>query len=121
MLQNEKPITIGNELTKLRKSTGLYQRDVAELTGIPRSKISRYENNRQIPGGKNLEKLLDLFEVSEEKRNNIMNSWAITMCISPQTRHDTQDHKTILKETEEAIINALKREKTVTIIDNIVG
>lgn len=110
---------LASKLQALRTESGLLQRDVSELTGIPRGRLSEYETGRRLPSGKNLEKLLDLFEVRADERDNIMHDWKFGLCLNPKARYDIEQYREAIEETGNEILEALKSEKAVVIVDDI--
>lgn len=112
--------SLPSKLRTLRAESGLFQRDVSELTGIPRGRYSEYENGRRLPSGKNLEKLLNLFEVPDDERENIMNEWKMNLCLNPKARYDIEKYREAIQETNSTIIKALQDKTSVIIIDDII-
>ena len=43
------PNTLGGQLRAARRGAGLSQGDLELLTGIPKARLSRYENNHVVP------------------------------------------------------------------------
>ncbi len=69
-----KPTELSESLKAARKShIGYRQIDIADATGVPRSKISRYESGAQIPSKENLEKLIRYYF-----RNNFISFQELT-------------------------------------------
>ena len=62
-----------------RHRSGLIQKEVKQLTGIPQCKVSYYECDRQLPCERNLNKLLELYKVSLEERQHITREWSNEM------------------------------------------
>ena len=60
--------TFGQLLRIQRNKNKLLQREVWETTGIPYSKISQYENDRQRPSPRNFKKLITLYKTEERPR-----------------------------------------------------
>ena len=56
-----------NKLYDLRTKNGLTVRELASLAGITHAMVSNFENNKQIPGKRVLEKLAKAFNVPEEE------------------------------------------------------
>lgn len=56
--------TIGQSMKNVRKQKNIKSRELARITGIPHTTISRYENGWIIPGIFNLITLADALEVS---------------------------------------------------------
>ncbi len=84
-------LSLGEELRRLRASTGLRQIDVSELTGVPRGRLSEYENGRTIPGDRNLKKLLSLYEADEETAKRIFVKQGTWLLVRPRAiRHDNE-------------------------------
>lgn len=61
--ENTKPTAVGNRIKDLRKNMGMTQTQVAELLGVTKQAISRYEKGTVSPSSKNLDKLTELFNV----------------------------------------------------------
>lgn len=113
---------LSSKINALRIESGLLQRDVSELTGIPRGRLSEYENGRRLPSGRNLEKLLDLFEVRADERDSIMNDWKICLCLNPKARYDIEQYREAIQETDNAILEAVQGElRTVIIVDDVIN
>ena len=55
----------GKNLKKLRMFAGYNQRQVAAELGVSISTISSWENGKKLPYGKNLQKVIDFFSISE--------------------------------------------------------
>lgn len=53
--------TFSDNLTKIRKKRGLYQREVAEALGIQVAVYCHWENCHAIPNTKNMAKLCNFF------------------------------------------------------------
>lgn len=64
-MSEHKTLIFHELLQKERRRNHMYQRDVTNYTGIPRTKISAYENRKQIPCRRNLDKLLECYETNE--------------------------------------------------------
>jgi|SRR5690625_3633129 len=56
--------SIGKRLIKLRKKRNLKQNEAAELIGISKVNLSRYENEHRNPSSTALKKLADFYEVT---------------------------------------------------------
>ncbi len=56
-------IKVGNNIKKLRKKSGLTQKDMSELLNIPCSTYSNYENNNREPKREILIKISEIFDV----------------------------------------------------------
>lgn len=56
-------IQVGNQIRKCREKRGLSQKAVAEMTGIPYSTYSNYENNNREPNLEQLKKIADVLMV----------------------------------------------------------
>lgn len=56
--------SLSNRLIKLRKERNLKQNEAAELMGISKSNLSRYENGHRYPNMKMLKILSDFYHVS---------------------------------------------------------
>lgn len=59
-------VQIGNQIRKYRLKKGLSQKAMAELTGIPYSTYSNYENNNREPNLEQLKKIAAVLEVPVE-------------------------------------------------------
>ena len=57
-------IQIGNTIRALRTQKGYTQKQMSELTGIPYSTYSNYENNNREPNKEQLQKIADVLNVS---------------------------------------------------------
>jgi transcriptional regulator with XRE-family HTH domain len=55
----------GKNLKKLRLFAGYNQRQVAQKLDVSVSTISSWENNKKLPYGKNLQKVIDFFGITE--------------------------------------------------------
>ena len=55
----------GRNLKKLRIFAGYNQRQVASKLGVSVSTISSWENGKKLPYGKNLQKVIDFFSITE--------------------------------------------------------
>ena len=55
----------GKNLKKLRVYAGYNQKQVAQKLGVSVSTISSWENGRKLPYGKNLQKVIDFFSITE--------------------------------------------------------
>jgi transcriptional regulator with XRE-family HTH domain len=56
---------LGKNLKKLRLTAGYNQKEIADKIGVSVSTISSWENGKKLPYGKNLQKLIDFFSLSE--------------------------------------------------------
>lgn len=56
-------IQIGNRIRKFRSEKGMTQKEMSELTGIPYSTYSNYENNNREPGIEQLGKIADALDI----------------------------------------------------------
>ena len=56
-------IQVGNQIRKYREKRGLSQKAVAQLTGIPYSTYSNYENNNREPNIEQLQKIAEVLQV----------------------------------------------------------
>ena len=54
-------------LKKVRKSQGLTQKQLAEVSGVPRISIARYESGVVTPGGANLIRLATALKCPAEE------------------------------------------------------
>ena len=52
------------KLTQLRKNKGLSQLELAEMMGVSRQAVSRWENGLSVPSTDKLKQLSDLYSVS---------------------------------------------------------
>jgi transcriptional regulator with XRE-family HTH domain len=68
-----------NLIKNHRLIQNLTQFQASELTGIPRCKISRYENGHQIPSNKNLEKLLKIYKIDLQDSALIKQEWTFEL------------------------------------------
>lgn len=59
-------MTLGQKLTKLRKSSGMSQEDLAGEMLVSRQAISRWESGETMPDSENLLRLSELFRVSAD-------------------------------------------------------
>lgn len=59
-------MTFGEKLKKLRHEKGLSQPELAELTGIEQSYLSKLENDKSLPSNDIFRKLLSAFSISLE-------------------------------------------------------
>jgi transcriptional regulator with XRE-family HTH domain len=57
--------TFGRRLRETRVSAGLSQSDLEEISGIPKARLSRYENGHVAPSIQTLERLARALNVSE--------------------------------------------------------
>lgn len=57
-------IVIGQQLTKLRKKNNMSQEKLAELLGVSRQTIYKWENNKSYPDMINLVTISDIFDIS---------------------------------------------------------
>lgn len=57
-------IQVGNKIRKLRTNKGFSQKEMAELTGIPYSTYSNYENNNREPSIEQLKKIANVLETN---------------------------------------------------------
>ena len=55
----------GNRLREARVNAGLSQSELEELSGIPKARLSRYENGHVVPSIQTLERLSRALNVSE--------------------------------------------------------
>lgn len=55
---------VGPALRRIRHTIGLSQRQVAEASGIPKERISRYENGHTVPTIYILERYADAFNTT---------------------------------------------------------
>lgn len=60
-------------LCRARAKNALTQKEVTELTGIAQSKLSRFENDYQLPCRRNLEKLINCYRIVN--REDIIEEW----------------------------------------------
>ena len=60
-------IVIDQQLTKLRKKNNMSQEKLAELLGVSRQTIYKWENNKAYPDMINLVTLSDIFDISMEE------------------------------------------------------
>lgn len=57
--------TLGSRLRAIRRGEGLSQNRLAGLSGIPKSRLSRYENGHLLPSIPTLERLAQALRVPE--------------------------------------------------------
>lgn len=57
-------MTIGEKIRKYRTEKGLYQKDLAKISGLGESAIRNYELGNRTPGPKQLQALADAMEIS---------------------------------------------------------
>ncbi len=57
-------IQVGNRIRKFRSEKGMTQKEMSELTGIPYSTYSNYENNNREPSIEQLGKIADALDIS---------------------------------------------------------
>jgi transcriptional regulator with XRE-family HTH domain len=57
--------TFGQRLRETRVAAGLSQSDLEDLSGIPKARLSRYENGHVVPSIQTLERLASALKVSE--------------------------------------------------------
>ena len=62
-MENER--TFGKRLRETRIKAGLSQSDLEEISGIPKARLSRYENGHVAPSIQTLERLARALKVSE--------------------------------------------------------
>lgn len=62
-MKDDKPF--GKRLRETRVAAGLSQSDLEELSGIPKARLSRYENGHVVPSIQTLERLAEALHVSE--------------------------------------------------------
>ncbi|MGN0149766.1 MAG: helix-turn-helix domain-containing protein [Clostridia bacterium] len=73
-------------LRKERLRNNLDQSEVTALTGIPRTKISRYENAHQIPSPTNLDKLIQCYGPTKEVERMIRATYIPMVLIRRKVR-----------------------------------
>ena len=66
-------------LRSARLRSGILQIDIKSHIGIPQCKISNYECDKQLPCRRNLNKLMNLYEVSPEERRELVAEWSREM------------------------------------------
>lgn len=59
-------MTIGKRIARCRKEKGLSQEDIAEMVGVSRQAVSKWENDLTAPDTYNLIELAKIFDVSVE-------------------------------------------------------
>lgn len=59
---------LGEKLQELRKEKDLSQEKIAELIGVSRQAVSKWENDLSYPDSKNLIKLSEVFNVSMDEK-----------------------------------------------------
>jgi transcriptional regulator with XRE-family HTH domain len=65
MVEMDHDVTFGQRLRHVRRSAGLSQSELEERSGIPKARVSRYENGRVLPSLGTLRKLASALGVSE--------------------------------------------------------
>ncbi|MCM1114505.1 MAG: helix-turn-helix domain-containing protein [Clostridium sp.] len=60
-------MTLGNRLYEMRKSKGLSQEKAAEILGVTRQTISKWETNQSTPDFDKILPLCDLYEISTDE------------------------------------------------------
>ena len=60
-------MTTGEKIARLRKGNGLSQEQLAEMLGISRQTVSKWENGTSDPSTSNLLALAKLYDVSAEE------------------------------------------------------
>lgn len=96
--------SFGNYLSELRKEKGFSQRELAQISGVSNSTISRLESGLVVPDLITLEKIASALEI--EKVNIKLNSFEITLAKKEKMLLD--DQIAAAKE-----INSNDRSKTV--------
>lgn len=56
-------MTTGEKIARLRKGNGLSQEQLAEMLGISRQTVSKWENGTAVPTRENLSRIADSFGV----------------------------------------------------------
>lgn len=74
----------GERLKELRSLRGWTQADLAEISGIDQSKISRWEQNKYKPGVEDIFRLADALKVSCEAFRQPVGSAPIRMRFRPE-------------------------------------
>lgn len=75
-----------NLLRGERKRNNLLQSEVSSMTGIPASKISRYECRHQIPSPTNLEKLLICYQTDKKLKTIIYAAYNVEVLLKQSVR-----------------------------------
>ena len=57
-------MSFSENFKKARKNSGLSQQQLADLLGMNRSSISKYENDIGLPHAKTLQKICEIFSVT---------------------------------------------------------
>lgn len=109
--------SLGEKLKTLRKNNKLTQTDMANILGVKKSSISKYENNVNVPDIKSLIKLSNYFEISldslvdnsfelyeDEKNFSLMLSDRIKEC-RLELRYNQPELARILNVTKQTISN----------------
>lgn len=109
--------SLGEKLKTLRKNNKLTQIDMANILGVEKSSISKYENNVNTPDIKSLIKLSNYFEISldslvdnsfelceDEKNFSLMLSDRIKEC-RLELRYNQPELARILNVTKQTISN----------------
>lgn len=66
---------LSEELKAARKNALETQLSTSRQTGVPRTKISAYENGKQIPTETNLKKLMLFYGLSQQQQEQITQIW----------------------------------------------
>ncbi len=98
-------VQIGSRIKKLRKNKGLTQKKMSELTGIPYSTYSNYENNNREPGAAQLIKIADALDISLQ---NLVTPGSITTEMILDTDEEATLYLDILNNLEKMNINGIK-------------
>ena len=58
--------SMGTRIKNLRLQKGYSQQELAQMLGVPKGIVSKYENNERNPSYENLIKLADIFQVTTD-------------------------------------------------------
>ena len=72
-------MNIGENIKKVRKLKGMSQKELSDLSGVPRVSISRYENNERTPTIDIVKKLSDALYINLE----ILVNWTDILNVEP--------------------------------------
>lgn len=94
----QKKVNLAHMLKGYRTKYSLLQRDVCELTNIARSKLSAYENGHMLPSGKSINKLINLYELTEDETNDLLNTWELELLMKPKAISHMGEHRKSMDE-----------------------
>lgn len=58
--------TFGERMREIRYGSDMMAKELSKLTGISVTEISRYENNKRIPGWRNMQLILEALNASSD-------------------------------------------------------